>query len=1076
MRSKPFLFLFIVFGTIVNAQDLKEFSEINVIPPSPNTAAFQKFVEIPVSLYTGTPNISVPIYEIKMKQLSLPISLQYHASGLKVDEHASWVGAGWSLSVGGMISRTSKGFPDELNTSGKKGLFYNTRLFNTNGTVNMQVVFDPEGSEGHVFTPEDPWTTADSVAIGALDLQPDLFVFSFPGGSGRFSFPFNTLLGNNKPIKYTDDDITILEHPFDDLNDFPSGNFGNADYKWKIQTPDGTVYTFDLAERTQVLSVGGKTLSPYNPSFGYFQNTWQLTRIENNGEWINFEYEQEIQHYTRNYSETKGIQITGSINPQTSSSSYTITDVTAQRLSAIYTSEGDRINFIANTERLDLEGSKRLDFISIYKGGYPVKFHKLSYSYFGANDKLKLDSVIPIAGLDNDAERLNGYQFDYFPGTIPSMGSSSQDFWGFYNGQTNSGGLIPPFKTDEYHVNRASTTSRLPDLSSTRIGTIKSISYPTGGQSIFEYELNSYFDENHMTTYKYEALAEGTSEVTKRFKVLQDCSATLIEANNPTIDSYTELRKWNGSSYVKVTLPNNPQGNRRGLSAGDYELFASQQGVGSVKIVIEYEQEEATEVNVGGLRVHRVTSQDPVEQLSITKRYAYESDSLNSSSGVLFTHPSIGGYVTTQETGSSGEGQGALICTFIARGTFINLSSYTQVPLAIYNGSHIGYTEVKEYASNERANTMDLGYSKFIFLNEKDENVASYPYVPSRDFSFKNGKVKLQEVYEKKGGAFYKVKSIDNNYTQRQLSGTTGGINFQRIRSTYCYEFTLSDYTYNEYFIRPTWYNLSRTVTSDYDENGNAVLTNIIEYEYDTEADLNLPKSKFIYTNEAEVLKEEYTRDADYPALITEYKKLTRLSAEDSFKVIAGRKVNYYGKRPEDLYLWVDEQQSWIWRNHLVYQDNQLLENVTYPNLTDNNGDSKTSYIYGYQQVYPVIEANNIDYNTLSSAVAAAINSLAGYANGLADLDNLLNEVNYSTSSNWQLWKDFNQNLRTQIGLKDAQLSTYTYKPGAGITSVTDINGITNYYEYDSFNRLRLIKDQDMNIIKEMYYHYRDQN
>lgn len=122
-----FLFVF----SISNAQDLAEYSEINVIPPSPNAAAFQKFVEVPVSLYTGTPNISVPIYEIKMGQLSLPISLQYHASGLKVDEHASWVGAGWSLNAGGMISRTAKGLPDELNI-GRKGFFYNSRLFKAN--------------------------------------------------------------------------------------------------------------------------------------------------------------------------------------------------------------------------------------------------------------------------------------------------------------------------------------------------------------------------------------------------------------------------------------------------------------------------------------------------------------------------------------------------------------------------------------------------------------------------------------------------------------------------------------------------------------------------------------------------------------------------------------------------------------------------------------------------------------------------------------------------------------------------------------------------------------------------------
>jgi YD repeat-containing protein len=52
-------------------------------------------------------------------------------------------------------------------------------------------------------------------------------------------------------------------------------------------------------------------------------------------------------------------------------------------------------------------------------------------------------------------------------------------------------------------------------------------------------------------------------------------------------------------------------------------------------------------------------------------------------------------------------------------------------------------------------------------------------------------------------------------------------------------------------------------------------------------------------------------------------------------------------------------------------------------------------------------------------------------------------------------------------------MKTYTYDPLIGITSMTDQNNITTYYEYDSFSRLKYIKDQNKNILKAYDYHYK---
>ena len=81
-------------------------------PPLPEASSLGKFGQTPVSLYTGIPQISIPIYTLKLHNVELPVSLDYHAGGIRVSEIASTVGLGWALQAGGMISSTSVGQAD----------------------------------------------------------------------------------------------------------------------------------------------------------------------------------------------------------------------------------------------------------------------------------------------------------------------------------------------------------------------------------------------------------------------------------------------------------------------------------------------------------------------------------------------------------------------------------------------------------------------------------------------------------------------------------------------------------------------------------------------------------------------------------------------------------------------------------------------------------------------------------------------------------------------------------------------------------------------------------------------------
>ena len=77
-----------------------------IVPPSPDAAKLASYIEAPVSHFTGQPSVEIPIYELKGKELSLPISLSYKTGGIKVEEISSGIGLGWSLMAGGMITRT----------------------------------------------------------------------------------------------------------------------------------------------------------------------------------------------------------------------------------------------------------------------------------------------------------------------------------------------------------------------------------------------------------------------------------------------------------------------------------------------------------------------------------------------------------------------------------------------------------------------------------------------------------------------------------------------------------------------------------------------------------------------------------------------------------------------------------------------------------------------------------------------------------------------------------------------------------------------------------------------------------
>jgi hypothetical protein len=181
----------------------------NIMPPSPNSAALGKYGDIPVSAYTGIPSISIPLHNLAGNQLSVPLSLSYHAGGIKVEEMASNVGLGWSLNAGGVITRTVRGRADE----GPMGYMNN----------NFQRDYLPSQANIELLR-----TAKDN----NWDTEPDQFFFNVGGYSGKF------FLNPNWEVKFENATDVKIEHG------------GTAD--WTMTTPDGVRYYFGGIGRNNV--------------------------------------------------------------------------------------------------------------------------------------------------------------------------------------------------------------------------------------------------------------------------------------------------------------------------------------------------------------------------------------------------------------------------------------------------------------------------------------------------------------------------------------------------------------------------------------------------------------------------------------------------------------------------------------------------------------------------------------------------------------------------------------------------------------------------------------------------------
>ncbi len=118
------------------------------------------------------------------------------------------------------------------------------------------------------------------------------------------------------------------------------------------------------------------------------------------------------------------------------------------------------------------------------------------------------------------------------------------------------------------------------------------------------------------------------------------------------------------------------------------------------------------------------------------------------------------------------------------------------------------------------------------------------------------------------------------------------------------------------------------------------------------------------------------------------------------------------------------------------------------------------SYIWGYNNQHVIAKVQNATYAQISTYVAN-LQSLSDSDTTSCLGDGGCNEQTLRAALN---------DLRTQSSLSEAQITTYTYDPLVGVTSITDPRGSIVYYTYDTFNRLEAVYDQNNKLLSKNEY------
>ncbi|SRR6266545_1551103 len=777
--------------SLLNAQT----GSLRVTVPSPTAASLGRFGDVPVSLYSGTPDISIPLWTLHGRALSLPIVMKYHGGGVRVEEIGGWAGIGWALEAGGVITRTVRGLVDEL-----PGGYY------TSGTT----WYDPNN------WPTVSSTLIQNIANWSQDGEPDQFFFDFAGRSGQFVMGPTSTSTSLKEVR------TI---PYQDLQINPTFGSGGIT-SWAIVAEDGTRYTFGAIE----------TNTDYNESLPIatfpdhyqesYTSSWHMTGIKTvGGDSITLYYTPyAATHRHAIYREKFDFVSPANCVPD-EVQSFNEYEVQTQRLDSIVAAQQTIRFYQGTTLRTDAlsptgaQQEPRLDLIKVTTPS-GVVLRKFQFQHDYSTGRLTL---MTISEQDRNNVSLPPYSFTYNSQALPATSSYAQDLWGFYNGQTSNTTSIP------YLVSNATALSgagRSPNGTYAQAGILTRITYPTGGYNEFVWEGNDYPAYGEGVELVYIAQTWGPSSVQFTIGGSVAVVGHIYRAQSPdncdgqftcpftTFDGGNQSWQWSSagsrdlslSPGVTYTITANP-----GLGVPDSwsQIQVSWREIGPM-----------SSAPAGGVRIAELRTADALANVTIHKyRYRLQSDP-NVSSGRTSFDPT---FWYDWGTGS---------CAYTSR------SSVSKLTLG--SGGAIGYGEVEVWngGNGEFGKTRHWFRSAFDAADGVDFALGSsfvfnagntLPFVTPTVREWKRGQEREALDYNATGQPQRHVKST---FAFRD-EGTAEPVTTRRFRGVSISHFTAArwgpalTYVYSPFEVISAWSYLSEDTSVVYGGNGaDSALTN----------------------------------------------------------------------------------------------------------------------------------------------------------------------------------------------------------------------------------------------------------
>jgi YD repeat-containing protein len=1110
-------FVIIFVGTTSYSQSNNSYIPTINIPTSPEVGLITRYGNIPVGFYTGTNNASIPLYSIKEGSVEIPLALNYQGGGIKVDEQATWVGLGWDLLPEGTIVQEIRGKADEddITNACVPSSAYDQFLLRLSSFQDNRLDFlFQQGretapnfcQEDSHYNPSDPFCAINQLLEGRR--QPDIYSYNFNGYTGKFY-----INPDNQQIVMIEKNEQVI---------FQKLSAANI----KATTLDGTVFQFSVVETAN----GGIDNE-------YTGKTYKVENINFlNGKTINFQYttnsytemvitqSAEITHFDISYPISES-------HPMTFHTKKTLKKITTpDAIIDFNTGSRDDINIFSNDNLTKLNS---IDITSRLSGK-KVKSFQFTYSYFPYigggvaysdiitahpdqfGKRLKLESVREI-GYDQDNLPVTTppYELEYdMSVTMPMKVSFAKDFWGYFNGEFQNQTLLPNLDYFDYlnqpDYRAINTTISYPYTGANRYTDntqagaymLKKIIYPTGGYSEFEYEPNSFTNQfiPDKSTPVYKIVdAYDNSIASQNLIQFKLSRATTIHFDNSIrngqgnyngvtpltysemagcfikfykskivagVPQVTMIKTWdlstvlnadfeaNGGKYwvedLRVSYDPDPDPTFTYNIQVDYpnslnnNLLSSIAGVRANLTFYDNTGVDTSVSNHGGMRIKSIKNYTQTGSLAGQKLIKYYDGKLLSRFRPLTVYKA-------NHLDESGVSSGNAY-EYIA---YFNKITVSGNDFGTGGGLLIGYGKVEEIDLEGGVST--AGKKVYYYHNVENITAQGCPTINNKQ----NGLLEKEEVYDHAGAKQFEKIYLYNYlqpFPQRFVAASivrlsTGSkvpcanLSAPTPFTTQYYEslgpYSGSQYGYNVYTINSEWSKLASVTAKQYLTGGTFTTTET--YTYNSEGSI---KTLTTTNSKGQLLISKYYYPTDYMINSITDDYMVNVHNTGTPVIIEQYNGTNLLTRQRTVYDFVSGGPSTMLPKYIFVQNKNNPEEKR---LTLNNSDDKgnitqyteennipVSFVWNADKTLPIAKIENATY--------ASLLALPGGLNA-----------------------DF------RASLPNARVTTFTYHPLIGVKTITDINNKTMTYEYDAFGKLRLVRDQDGNILKIIEYKYQQQ-